>query len=88
MMSDNYKEALLAALRDTEALLAETRKLEAIAKPKAFKPAPELKRAHPPAVTVIQGSLKITYGNIASQKELLKQKIEDFQHLLAKLGDK
>ena len=38
-MSDNYKEALLAAMRDAEALLAETRKLEAIAKPMAFKPA-------------------------------------------------
>jgi len=87
-MSDNYKEALLAAMRDAEALLAETRKLEAIAKPMAFNPAPELKRAHPPAVNVIQSALKITYGNIASQKRLLRQKIEDFQHLLAKLGDK
>ena len=86
-MSDSYQEALLAALRDTEALLAETRKLEAIAKPMVFKPTAELKRAHPAAVMVIQGSLKITSGNIASQKELLKQKIEDFQHLLAKLGD-
>jgi hypothetical protein len=27
-MSDNYKEALLAAMRDVEALLAETRKLK------------------------------------------------------------
>jgi hypothetical protein len=54
----------------------------------AFKPAPELKRAHLPAVNVIQSALKITYGNIASQKRLLRQKIEDFQHLLAKLGDK
>ena len=87
-MSDNYKEALLTAILDTEALLAETRKLEAIAKPMVFKPTAEPKRAHPPAVTVIQGSLKITYRNIASQRKLLKQKIEDFQHLLAKLGDK
>jgi hypothetical protein len=87
-MSDNYKEALLAAMRDAEALLAETRKLEAIAKPMAFKPAPELKRAHAPAVNVIQSALKITYGNIVFQKQLLKQKIEDFQHLLVKLVDK
>ena len=43
---------------------------------------------HPPAVNVIQSALKITYGNIVFQKRLLRQKIEDFQHLLAKLGDK
>ena len=87
-MSDNYKEALLAALRDLEALLAETRKLEAIATPMVFKPAADLKGAELHGVKVIQNSIKRMFERIELQKELLELKIEDFQHLLAKLGDK
>ena len=54
----------------------------------AFKPAPDLKGAELHRVKVIQDSIKITFEHIELQKELLKLKIEDFQHLLAKLGDK
>ena len=87
-MSDNYKEALLAALLDLEALLAETRKLEAIAAPMVFKPAAALKRVELHGIKVIQNSIKTMSERIELQKELLEMKIEDFQHLLAKLGDK
>jgi hypothetical protein len=87
-MNDDQKEALLAALSDMEALLAETRKLEAIAKPMVFKPAAALKRAELHSVRIIQNSIKIMSERIELQKELLELKIEDFQHLLAKLGDK